>query len=244
MNFSLSLPQASFTHPLLLSSPPPLALVLRLEQLFAGDYKDVVTSTAEANTPSSVKTGGLRRRGCIVRHGGPTHRLQQHMNSKSRAVLDQCYLCVCLYPLSQDSRQADLQLNMDNLLSLMSKEEFLLNLTLAACQYHITRKEYDLLPSSLQTVVDGLNNDDVEGRGFEEIPTAGKAGNGGMIMPSLQLLCWVSGVQAGLSHREGIELLHRAVSRVIVSLLYSCYFSSHSRQTAHCCSRLLISLYR
>lgn len=206
----------------------------------------MVSSTAEANTPTTMKTGGLRRRGCIVRHGGPTHRLQQQVNSKSRAVLDQCYLCISLYPLSQDSRPADVHLNMDTLLSLMSKEEFLLNLTMAACQYRITRKEYDLLPSSLQTIVDGLNEDKV-GRGFKKSPTAEsckKAGNGGMVMQSLQLLCWVSGVQASLSDSEGIALLHRAVSQVIVSLLYTCYFSSYSRQTAHCCSRLLVSLYR
>lgn len=236
------LTQVSFTHPLLLSPHPPLTLLLRLEQLFAVDYSEVVLTTAEAHTPSNVKTGGLRRRGCIVRHGGPSPRLQHHMNSKCRAVLDQCYLSLSLFPLSQDTR---LQPTMDTLLSLISKEEFLLNLTLAACHYHVAEKEYDNLPPSLQAVVDGLSDDNMKDTAFNEFPESrGKGGSGGTVMQSLQLLCWVSGLQAGLSDREGMGLLHRAVSQLISSLLHTCYFSSHSRQTAHYCTRLVISLYR
>lgn len=213
--------------------------MLILQQLFAVDYSEVVVSTAEAHTPSNVKTGGLRRRGCIVRHGGPTHRLQHHMNSKCRAVLDQCYLSLSLYPLSQHTRPTDATPNMDTLLSLMSKEEFLLNLTLAACQYHVTKKEYDHLPPSLQAAVD---DDNMKDAAISE--SQGKGGSGGMVVKSLQLLCWVSSVEAGLSDREGMGLLHRAVSQLILSLLYTCYFSSHSRRTAHYCTRLVISLYR
>ena len=129
---------------------------------------------------------------------------------------------------------------MDTLLSLISKEEFLLNLTLAACQYHITQKEYDHLPPSLQAAVDDEHVKDKECSSRSE----GKGGSGGVMMKSLQLLCWVSGVEAGLSDREGMGLLHRAVSQLILSLLHTCYFSSHSRRTAHYCTRLVVSLYR
>lgn len=202
-------------------------------------------SAAEAHTPSTVKTGPLRRRGC-VRHSGGSHRLQQQMNTKCRAVPEQCYLSLSLYPLCRDTRPAEVEPCMDTLLRLMEKKDFILNLTLGACRYRVTRQEYDGLLPSLQAVVDGCKDDDGEGGGSKDSPATETHREGGMEaqLQCLQLLCWVGCVHDGVSDKEGVEMVRAAVGQLLVSLLHACFFYSHSRQTAHYCSRLIVSLHR
>ena len=102
--------QVSLAHPLLLSSPPP-SLLLKLQHLFPTDYSSVVMATAEAHTPTLTKV--IRRRGYMTRHvGGGPYRLQQQTSGRSRAVPDQCYLGLSLFPLSLEGDGATDQDNM------------------------------------------------------------------------------------------------------------------------------------
>ena len=134
---------------------------------------------------------------------------------------------------------------MDTLLQVMEKREFLLNLTLGACVYRVTRREYDVLQPSLQAVVDGGAGRGGE-RGLSDGPAAGDGGEGGarVQLQCLQLLCWVATVLDGMSSKDGIETLRGVVGQVLVSLLHACFFARGSRQTAHHCSRLIICLHR
>ena len=247
----VSLSQVSLTHPVLLSPPLPLSRTLRLGQLFPTDYTEAAKSAAEAHAPPSVKTGSLRRRGCILRHSGTPRRLQQQMNTRWRAVPEQCYLSLSLYPVHGLVHQPA----MDTLLRVLEKREFLLNLTLGACVYRVTRKEYDVLQPSLQAVVDGCQSGAGQGgigesrdrsaaEGGGEGSGEGGGGEGSIQLQCLQLLCWVAAMLDGVSSREGIETLRVVVGQLSVSLLHACFFASHSRQTAHYCSRLIISLHK
>ena len=223
--------QVSFTHPLLLSSPLPPTLGLRLDQLFSVDYREVVMTAAEANAPTPAKTTGLRRRGAIIRHGNH-HRLQTHVNTKPhRAVPEQCYLSLSLYPLTHQSQPTT---PINTLLRLINERVFLLNVILGACLYRVTRREWESLPSPLQALVNG------GGREGEEREGEG----GGLQLQCLQLLCWVSHLQDGVSGEEGIEMVRGMVGRLLVSLFHACFIASHSRQTAHYCSRLIVCLHR
>ena len=281
--------QVSLTHPLLLSSPPS-ALLLKLEHLFPTDYSTVVMATAEAHTPTLTKV--IRRRGYVTRHvGGGPYRLQQQTSGRSRAVPDQCYLGLSLFPLSlegdgatdqdntaanrdtmvdnQDKKDASDQdtmadnqdkenvanqdkittdqdtncssvqdidpgpcaavnLSMTDLLKLKDCKDFVLNLVLGACQYRVVNQEMRTLPQSLQTLVEG----------------AGREGGREVQVGCLRLLCWLSRLVAAAPEREEVEIVRDAVSQLVLSLLHACFLASHTRQTAHYCSRLLVSLFR
>ena len=177
---------------------------------------------------------------------------------KTRAVPDQCYLSLSLFPLSltashNSSRQASSQDNMaanqdknnslvqDNkvpdvmqpsmrdVLKLKHKRNFILNLVLGACGYRVVEQELGTLPQSLHTLV-------VEGGGERE--------GRGVQVRCLRLLCWLSHLTGGVPEREEVEMMRGGVSQLVLSLLHGCYLASNSRQTAHSCSRLVISLFR
>ena len=147
---------------------------------------------------------------------------------------------------------------MDVLLRLISKRDFILQLVLGVCGYRVVKDEYSALPAALQAVVDSRGSK-VEGdgkaeegavrvgRGLKDGVSVAEAWGGGgktMRLQCLQLLCWVGGVQGGVAGKEGKEVVRTAIGQLMVSLLHACFFSSDSRQTAHRCSRLIVSLHR
>ena len=225
--------QISFTHPVLLCPPLPPTLGVRLEQLFSTDYSEAALSAAEAHPKTPAKTG-LRRRGCMIGH----HRAPQQTNARARAVPDQCYLSLSLFPLSRLPGPAEP--GMGTLLRLMERREFILNLTLGACNYVVTATEYEDLPQSLRDVVNGESRETGEGGGGG----GGGGIGGGLQLQCLQLLCWVIRVQDGVAGTEGLQRVRGGVAQLLVSLFHACFFTSHSRRTAHYCSRIIISLYR
>ena len=227
--------QISFTHPVLLCPPLPPTLGVRLEQLFSTDYSEAALSAAEAHPKTPAKTG-LRRRGCMIGH----HRAPQQTNARARAVPDQCYLSLSLFPLSRLPGPAEP--GMGTLLRLMERREFILNLTLGACNYVVTATEYEDLPQSLRDVVNGESRETGEGGGGGG--GGGGGIGGGLQLQCLQLLCWVIRVQDGVAGTEGLQRVRGGVAQLLVSLFHACFFTSHSRRTAHYCSRIIISLYR
>lgn len=244
--------QASFTHPLLLTSPLPQTLALKLEQLFASDYTKVAMAAAEAHIMPEVKAVSLRRRGCIVHRSG-TNRSQQSVNQKQRVIPDQCYLSLSLYPLTHhitETTECSLGVSMSTLLRLGRKKEFVLNLILGACLYRVETEEYDRLPETVSYLVGykreggGKMKEGGEGRTRGDMDGGRREYGVREQLQCLQLLCWLSCLYDGVNGTECLAMIRSAVGQLTVSLVHSSFINSRSRQTAHYCARLILSLYR
>lgn len=219
--------QVSFTHPLLLTTPPPVALRLSFDQLFPAEYNEVATSAAEANAASSGRASSMRRRGMLVRYGMASRRLQQP-NMKNKALPEQGSLSVTLYPLTEHVGSAagrEVRLLVEH----MKSREFILQLVLGTCCYRVVREELDCLPLSLREMVCGYSATEEEERRLRR--------------KSMDLLCWVACAQDSVAGREGWELVREAVGQLMRSLLHSCFIRG-SRRVAHKSARLLVTLHR
>ena len=220
--------QVSFTHPLLLTTPPPVALRLSFDHLFPAEYNEVATSAAEANAASSGRASSMRRRGMLVRYSMASRRLQQP-NLKNKALPEQGSLSVTLHPLSEQVGLAAGREKMKQLVGHMNNHQFALQLVLGACRYRVAGEELDCLPLALREMVQGYSSKEEEGRRLQR--------------KSVDLLCWVACAQASVVEREGWGVVREAVGQLMRSLLHSCFIRG-SRRVAHKCARLLVTLHR
>lgn len=141
----------------------------------------------------------------------------------------QANLLIAVYPLasSLDSLKRS-PISFDQLSASIHDPNFILRLTVAACNGRIEDSEMRNLPVPLQSSIrEGLRC---------SINAQQKA---------LDLLLWmglVHGVSGG-GGGGGYTIMSSAVGQLLLSLMYSCYVKG-TRLLAHKCSRVLVMLYR
>ena len=230
--------QVCFCHSRLLNCKSAVFWLL-IEDLFSSDYNDITATGDPAITPSPSphQRGNWRTR--AFRHHVPR---SSDSNGKMKPTSEHSTIAVTFYPLS-NSRNMDNEL--DLLLKLIRRAEFVTLVTLTACGYRVESAEFKALPSSLQAFVE-------EGQG-KRVTVEEQ-------FKTMELLCWMAvldGCKAerfvvhhsslsivlisSLPCREGVVVC--AVSQLLTSLLHACFIRGN-RMLSHKCVWLLVSLCR
>lgn len=229
--------QVCFCHPHLLSCKPAV-LWLLFKDLFSSNYNEITAAGDPATTlsSSSHQRGNWRTR--AFRHHVPR---SSDSNGKMKPLSVHSTIAVTFYPLN-NSRSVGNEL--DLLLKLIRRTEFVTLVALTACGYRVESAEFKTLPSSLQALVEGGQSKSVtEEEQFK----------------AMELLCWMTVVHGcnadhHLGFSQGLILLTpflpsgegvvvRAVSQLLISLLHACFIRGN-RMLSHKCVWLLVSLCR
>ena len=169
--------QLCFCHPRLLSCKSAVFWLL-IEDLFSSDYNDITAAgdPAVTQSPSPHQRGNWRTR--AFRHHVP-----RSSDSKMKPISEHSTIAVTFYPLNNT---CNMENELDLLLKLIRRAEFVTLVTLTACGYRVEAAESKALSSSLQAFVE-------EGQG--------KSVTVEEQFKAMELLCWMAVVHGCKAER-------------------------------------------